>query len=40
MRKSHYFKGKWFLLRIATNWRIQVSVGILLLVLSLTDGDI
>ena len=36
--KSHYFIGKWMLLRIVTNWRVQVSIGTLLLVLSLTDG--
>ena len=38
LKKSHYFIAKWALLRVVTNWRVQVSVGILLLVLSLTDG--
>ena len=36
--KSQYFKGKWIILGIVADWRIQVGVGILLLVLSLTNG--
>ena len=38
LKKSHYFSAKWALLCVVTNWRVQVSVGILLLILSLTDG--